>query len=248
MPEVRRVAASLALAVAALLLVPDARAQAPDTEAQFVQLIDGARSALGLAPLKVSPELTAIARQHAANMAAAGQIYHQSLDPIDGQRVGENVGVGKPVELVHEAFMKSPTHKREILGQFSEVGIGVVWANGKLYVDQLFRLPWMVAPAEDATPVPTAEPTLALAPAPGLMVPVAAAPVETAIGAGALASAVLAVADAARPAVAAAASADRAQLAPAGTADAKIPLAAVAAMLIAIVLSGHVRSFRDRLM
>jgi hypothetical protein len=248
----------IVVAIASLLLVPDARAQAGDSEAQFIELIAAARSANGLEPLTVSPELTAIARRHAAEMAAAGDIWHQSLDPIDGQRVGENVGTGNPVETVHDMFMSSPGHRREILGQYSDVGVGVVWADGRLYVDELFRLPWAAAPAEEATPVPAAEPTLALAPAPVEMVPVATPPVEPStpsttttvpsIDASALAPAVLAVAAATRPATThmelASAVLVPARSAPAGGANPA--LVTVAALMIGLVLSAQLWSFRNR--
>jgi uncharacterized protein YkwD len=65
-----------------------------------------------------------LARQRAADLASAGRIYHQSLDAIDGQHVGENVGMGRAVETVHRLFMASATHRANIEGGYSEMRIG----------------------------------------------------------------------------------------------------------------------------
>jgi hypothetical protein len=246
----------LVVAGASLLLVPDARAQAGDSEARFIELIALARNANGLAPLSISPELTAIARRHAAEMAAAGEIWHQSLDPIDGQRVGENVGTGNPVEVVHDMFMNSPSHKRQILGEYSEVGVGVVWSNGRLFVDELFRLPWAAAPAEEATPAPAAEPTQAFAPAPVEIAPAVAPSVDRStvkptvpsIDATALAPAVLAVAAAARPAITdiELAAAVRPPAVSKAVQSASPALVTAAALMVVFLLSAQLWTFRNR--
>lgn len=162
----RRTALLIAASVAALLCFSCASASAADDgSGQVLSLLQQARSANGLAPLAPAEDLTAIAQRHAQEMAAAGSIWHQPLSPIDGLRVGENVGVGSSPDELHAAFMASPQHRDNILGDYGEVGIAVAWgADGKIYVDQVFRLPWPAGTGVDA-PAAAAEP-VAVAPAP----------------------------------------------------------------------------------
>ncbi|MGH2703523.1 MAG: CAP domain-containing protein [Actinomycetota bacterium] len=40
------------------------------------------------------------------------------------QALGENVGVGGDVEALHRAFMDSPGHRTNFLGDYERVGIG----------------------------------------------------------------------------------------------------------------------------
>jgi hypothetical protein len=134
-------------------------------------------------------------------MAAQQRLYHQSLAPIAGQAVGENVGVGDAIDQLHDMFMQSPAHRVNIEGDYSDIGVGVAWsADGHLYIDEVFRLPWSaateigpaatapieapavttapeVAPAADARPAPiapepTTEPATTTTTAPAPLVPV----------------------------------------------------------------------------
>jgi uncharacterized protein YkwD len=51
------------------------------------------------------------------------------------ERAGENVAAGQPtVESVMAAWMRSPGHRRNVLGKFSEIGAGVATdRNGTPY-------------------------------------------------------------------------------------------------------------------
>jgi uncharacterized protein YkwD len=122
-----------ALLVALLSLVPQTAAQAqtlqPDLEARLVTLTNQARAQHGLRPLAVELQLTRVARDWSNTMATERKLYHRpSLrDAIigDWQRIGENVGVGPTIERVQEAFMASPGHRGNILGDYDRVGIGI---------------------------------------------------------------------------------------------------------------------------
>jgi hypothetical protein len=264
---------ALAAILLALVVAPSARAQASDAETQLAGLIDRARAAAGLAGLRVSPELMTIARRHAAEMAAAGQIYHQSLDPIDGRHVAENVGVGQSVDLVHDAFMRSSVHRANILGSDTELGVGVVVGRDGIYVDEVFRTPWSdaagatapVAPEQPAattapaaveapsttaaTVAPEPDPPATTAPTPRTTPPPPLEPdaARALVALGATPAAAYAV-NAAGGAVA------RAVVAPAVRAldalpadgDATGPAAVVAGAMIVLVLFGHARSLRSR--
>ena len=115
-------------------------------ESQFVAKMNAARQAAGLRPYSVASDLTSVARQHSAQMAARQSLYHNpnlTSDVQNWQAVGENVGEGPTVSDIHDAFMHSPEHKANILDHdFTQVGVGVsVDKNGIVWVTEDFRQP-----------------------------------------------------------------------------------------------------------
>lgn len=124
-----------------------------DDEAVLAGLVNGARSSAGLPALAVSGALSDVARSHSASMAAAGTLSHSGNTTgavgsvvSDWTSVGENVGVGASVAEVHSALMASATHRANILGDFTVLGVGVVrGGDGRVWVTELF--------ATSATPV-----------------------------------------------------------------------------------------------
>lgn len=159
----RRLAAVLLAAVLTLAVgagLANAASSAPD--GHDVDLVNGERAANGLASLAWATDLAQLAQQHAADMAAQHQLSHQSLAPIDGKSVGENVGYGSTIDQIHSMFMQSSVHRANILGDYAQIGVGVAAASdGSLYVDELYRLPWSstattVAPAPQPQPQPVA--------------------------------------------------------------------------------------------
>lgn len=125
---------------------------APDLEAEMLGLVNQERIKAGLDPLVADPELTAVARQHAADMFARGYFAHLSpdgLDPFDRisaagitfQTAGENLALAPTVAIAHRGLMNSPGHRANILNpEFGRVGIGIVRGGLRgLMVTQLFR-------------------------------------------------------------------------------------------------------------
>jgi hypothetical protein len=114
------------------------------TESQFLDAINSSRASAGLGPLAVDGGLTAHARNHTQDMIAAGSIYLSSGDELAAaggsgwSRIGENVGRGGSVASLHQAFMESPGHKANILGDYNLVGIGTGSSNGVIYVTVVF--------------------------------------------------------------------------------------------------------------
>jgi uncharacterized protein YkwD len=138
---------SLALVVAMLVLgAATARpAGATTTESAVTTKINAARANHGRHRLTTRSDLVAVARGQAQRMAARNTLYH---NPSLAQQVrnfrwvGENVGYGPSVSAVHLAFMASPGHKANILdSDYTEVGVGAVWANGRVWIAQVFRQP-----------------------------------------------------------------------------------------------------------
>ncbi len=125
----RKLSKLLTLAVAVtVFLAAFASPAFAGAEGQFVSKINAARAASGKAPLEVYWDLTDDARAQSAAMAAKGSIYHNpGLSGVTSgwQKLGENVGVGFDVDMLHQAFMDSAGHRANILGDFNYIGVGV---------------------------------------------------------------------------------------------------------------------------
>jgi hypothetical protein len=140
------------------------------TEGEFLSKINASRSAAGLPPVSVHSDLVPDARAHSAQMTAAGEIYHTS--PLSAVATGwealaENVGAGPSVDSLHAAFMASDGHRRNILGDYNYVGIGVSQSDsGQLWVTVIFMRKAAAAPTTTTTTAPPPPPTVAPAPAP----------------------------------------------------------------------------------
>jgi hypothetical protein len=152
---------ALALTALSLTVLPLASATADSgSDAAFVSRTNSSRSAYGLPPLSVAGDLTSIARQHAARMAASRAIFHnQSLTSqvCCWTDLGENVGAGSTVDGIHQAFMASPEHRANILSsRYTQIGVGTArGSDGRLYVDEVFRRPDGATPAAVLPPPPS---------------------------------------------------------------------------------------------
>ena len=121
----------------------EAVAAAPALEAEVVEAVNDSRRDAGLAPVEASGELTGVARHHSAAMAGAGVLHHDpALGAViaDWSRLGENVGRGREATAVHDAFLASPTHAANVFEPaYDEVGVGVVVADGEVWVTTVYR-------------------------------------------------------------------------------------------------------------
>ena len=147
---------------AALLVALAMPALASAEESEFIGLINQRRSAAGLGPLSEFWDLTDDARVHTAAMISAGQIYHSTNAELSSYttgwaRLGENVGMGPNPSLLHQAFMNSPGHRANILGDYDRVGVGTARSgDGTLFVTVLFMKSSQPAPTTTTTaPPPT---------------------------------------------------------------------------------------------
>lgn len=147
MVEFRRLArATVTALLAGLVLVPSTGAASVShvgqngelagvtletaTEQAFVELVNGERAAAGLAPLAVYSDLVDDARLQARAIADAGYLFHNpDLAGVTTgwSTLGENVGYGPTVDVLHQAFMDSPPHAENVLlPKFNYIGVGVV--------------------------------------------------------------------------------------------------------------------------
>jgi len=111
----------------------------------FEWAIDVERGQHGLGPLVIDAVENAQALNWSSLMAFTGTLAEDpntmaaiaSYQP-NWRAVGENVGVGATPQSIEAAFMASPPHRANILGNYTHVGVGVVLANGRLWVTERF--------------------------------------------------------------------------------------------------------------
>jgi peptidoglycan hydrolase-like protein with peptidoglycan-binding domain len=121
-----------------------ASATGPNTSS-ILSAVNSARASAGRHSLSLWSDLSAVAYRWSQHMAATGTLAHNPglTSQVSNWRwVGENVGYGPSVSQVHVAFMASAGHKANILDRdYTEVGVGAVWANGRLWIAEVFRQP-----------------------------------------------------------------------------------------------------------
>jgi hypothetical protein len=143
--------AALALLICLATLFPPGLLRAQTREEQI--LFDDAnreRTQRGLSPLKWDAQLAAAARQHASLMAQQNTLSHQlpgEPEPTARARaagarfsaLAENVADGPSTGEIHEGWMKSPPHRKNLLDpQLNSVGIAVVDRDRQLFAVQDF--------------------------------------------------------------------------------------------------------------
>lgn len=118
-------------------------------DARILSELNATRDARGLAALRRTSSLDAVAKAHASRMAAAGVVAHDTGDGdpvervraagLDARLVGENVARAHDAAGAHQALWESPSHRGNMLsGRYRRVGIGVVRDARGLWVTQLF--------------------------------------------------------------------------------------------------------------
>ena len=127
-------------------------------ENAFVAAINQLRQSKGLRPLGVDPRLTEVARTWSATMASQNKLYHNpsvaSQAPADWTKLGENVGYGPSVPVIHDAFVKSAAHYANLVDPgFNAMGIGVVMAGKTMWVTEVFEFSPSAPPPSAQAPV-----------------------------------------------------------------------------------------------
>lgn len=178
-PRMVGLALTLLAATLTMLLAGPAPAHAaidPTLEAEFVDLVNQERAAVGLHPLTVATDIVTVARAHSVVMAdrldndITPALHHNpdySTQITGWQIVAENVGRGPSVTAIHTALMNSEGHRRNILEpRLTEIGVGVEHRHGRVWVTQNFRRPRGAVTPAAPTPTPQPEPDPAPTPAP----------------------------------------------------------------------------------
>lgn len=112
---------------------------------RFLGMINDLRTERGADPLRPDAELELTATAWAARMSQTGTLDHAEDLALgvtaDWRKLGENVGVApeQQIEELFEAFVDSPSHLANLIDpSFDLVGIGIVHADGKLWMTQRF--------------------------------------------------------------------------------------------------------------
>jgi len=121
---------------------------------RLLSLHNEARVEAKLRTLEISRKLREAAQKHAEEMAERDEMTHEGEDgstpaeriKAEGyrfRRCGENIAHGRfSLEGVMDGWLKSPPHKKNILGFYSQIGIGYAKAkNGTPYWCVNFGLP-----------------------------------------------------------------------------------------------------------
>jgi uncharacterized protein YkwD len=117
----------------------------------MAELVNVEREARGLAPLAFSPALADVAREYSARMAEARKIHHDLDRPME-ERIaaalhdictfGENLSKHTTIDYSLGDLMVSTGHRGNVLSdRFTLIGIGIVEADGFLYITQEFARP-----------------------------------------------------------------------------------------------------------
>lgn len=135
--------ARLVVMVVVLLLLTGSIAHSIESpEQQVLALIHEERAELGLSRLILDDDLSAVAESWSHQMLAEDNMYHNpdKQDQItDWTAIGENVGYGNDVVSIHHAFMRSTSHRENLLHpRWDSVGVGVA-VGEDVWVTQVFR-------------------------------------------------------------------------------------------------------------
>ncbi|HEX5614893.1 MAG TPA: CAP domain-containing protein [Acidimicrobiia bacterium] len=129
------VVVALALAVSACMT--------KDQRTAF-ELVARSRDDRGVPALDWSQRAQDKAQAWAEYLAQRGSLAHSDLlsglEGLGVRAVAENVGYAESITAVHEAFMRSSTHRANILGNYSHLGVGVAKSKGKVFVVHVFVL------------------------------------------------------------------------------------------------------------
>jgi uncharacterized protein YkwD len=114
-------------------------------ERQLRGMVNEARDQSRVRNLNMRRFLVHAARRHSRQMAATARLEHSdNLASLPGGRpwtiLGENIGVGASMEVLHDAFMDSPAHRRNELNRvYRSVGVGMArGTDGRIWVTVLF--------------------------------------------------------------------------------------------------------------
>jgi uncharacterized protein YkwD len=125
-------------------------------ELQNFDLTNSLRVRMGLKPLTLDEGIRDTARKHSLDMATNKYFSHQNLlgkspfdrmadDGIKFRAASENIAYGQMDSIyVHEAWMNSLGHRKNIIGDYKRLGVGVAFSkvDNSPYYTQNFYTPY----------------------------------------------------------------------------------------------------------
>jgi uncharacterized protein YkwD len=112
------------------------------TERCFLREINDRRASRGLHRLRWDKQIGYVARRHARAMARATRVVHDNRlgsEVTHWRSLGQNTGGGHRCHSLFRGFWRSDGHRRNILGRWRFIGVGVKWRDGRVYVQQVFE-------------------------------------------------------------------------------------------------------------
>lgn len=122
-------------------------------ELQTIDLVNSARIKHGLNKLEYSEKATISSRKHSGDMMIKDYFDHTNKNdesPFDRMKkedinytgAGENIAAGQTSAIfAHEAWMNSEGHRKNILGNYKYIGVGVVFGGHySIYYTQNFYI------------------------------------------------------------------------------------------------------------
>jgi uncharacterized protein YkwD len=126
-------------------LVAASAAAANDDERSLRGMVNDTRHQRDVRRLRMRRFLVRAARHHSRQMASTGSLEHSDdLASVAGDRpwkiIGENIGYGPSMGVLHDAFLDSPPHRQnELNREYRYVGVGMArGADGRIWVTVLF--------------------------------------------------------------------------------------------------------------
>jgi uncharacterized protein YkwD len=134
------VVGAVVVAVLGLSVTP---ATAQSMRVACLERINEIRAQHDRKPLSLHKPLAKYAKAHSADMAADGELWHSNLPGVlkkyDWSYAGENIAYGDNVKQIHQMFMASPSHRKNILRKsFKYVGCNAVHSDGWLWLTEVF--------------------------------------------------------------------------------------------------------------
>ena len=118
-----------------------------NTIGYWLELINTERAKQNLKPLVLSQKLSKIAQSHSVDMAVNDYVAHVSpttgsiqdrIKGIEYTALGENIALGGSVAEIHNGLMGSPAHRKNIMGDYTTVGLGLYKKGNSYYATQVF--------------------------------------------------------------------------------------------------------------
>ena len=145
-PHMPRPRVYLVLGILVALLVTDAAspAQASGLRGRMLRSMNRTRVHHDMHRLHLNLRLSHDARHHSRRMVNRGEIFHTAdlasrVRPFGATNWGENVAKAGTVKRVKRMWMRSPSHRANVLrGSYHRAGVGIVRARGWLWVTVMF--------------------------------------------------------------------------------------------------------------
>ncbi len=110
----------------------------------MLRILNNTRRNFNLPVFRLNRELSHTAWLHSKRMVSANRLFHtqdlySKLRAYRPSTWGENLGAAGSLKYVRTLWLRSSSHRHNLLKPgFRRIGIGVVWARGRVWVTATF--------------------------------------------------------------------------------------------------------------